>query len=124
MDKVKLEGIYAATFGKEDKHGEMFATIEVVLPRPHHNTQVYLDLSINGGPAEEYHFIYNDAGTVMYARMGGNFAINGRLTNVSENSHKKPFFIINAIGSMKVETLSRITLWGKANNLLKNQIIK
>lgn len=43
----------------------------------------YLWLKIDGKGAEKYRFDYQDSGTAGYARARGQYAVHGRLTNVS-----------------------------------------
>lgn len=81
-------------FSEPDTYGEIHARLEI--PLCIEQTQTYLNLSINGAPAERYFFTYNDAGTVGYARMQGQYAIDGQLTNVSDDCGN----VLNVVGTI------------------------
>ena len=69
------------TFSEPDRYGEIHARLQ--LPLSIDDNEVYIYLRINRKPAEKYFLQYRDAGTVGYARMQGQYAISGKLTNVS-----------------------------------------
>lgn len=105
-------------FSDPDQHGQVHANIELALD--HKEKSAYVELEINDRPAAKYHLTYQDSGTVGYARMQGQYAIHGTLTNVTMNWAKDDPYenwgIINAIGTID-NGAGKLHLWRNSRAL-------
>lgn len=101
------------TLHPPDQYGESLGSFSS--PLSIRENVAYLWLRVNGQPAQKYRLDYGDAGTVGYARMQGQYAIGGRLTNVSMDwSNPKPtdYAILNMAGTIDNGN-ARLTVWRK-----------
>lgn len=102
------------TLAPPDRYGESVGSFSAQLNIE--NNVAYFWLRINGQPAQKYHLSYGDAGTVGYARINGQYAIGGKLTNVSIDWSKgvKPtdYAILNMVGTIDKGN-ARLTVWRK-----------
>ncbi len=100
------------TFSEPDQNNQVHANIELPLDIKEKST--YVELEINDRPAAKYHFTYQDSGTVGYARMQGQYAIHGTLSNVSmrwdKDDPRENYGIINVIGTID-NGQGKIYLW-------------
>ena len=102
------------TFSAPDQYGEIHAKLECEL-----NTReeiAYFELEVNENQTEKYRLDYHDAGTVGYAAGKGQYAVNGRLINMSmdwANSKPGEIGIINVIGTID-NGFARLHLWRKS----------
>lgn len=86
-------------FSKPDTYGQIHARLEMKLSLVVKTD--YVNLSIDNKPEQRFKFDYKDAGTVGYARMNNQYAVSGRLTNVSKDwgdPTNSDFGLINVIG--------------------------
>jgi len=108
----KYLGEYEINFSEPDQFGQIHSNIETFLDI--NESVVYVNLKINGGESIKFHLNYWDAGTVGHARMKNQYAIGGRLTNVSMNwakpKKKDVFKIINVVG-ITDNGKARLHLW-------------
>lgn len=104
------------TLAPPDRFGESVGSFSA--PLNIENSVAYFWLRINGQPAQKYRLDYGDAGTVGYARMQGQYAIGGKLTNVSIDWSKglnpTDYAILNMIGTINRGN-ARLTIWRKEN---------
>lgn len=109
-----MKNIISVKFSEPDTYGEIHSSLEANLSI--NDKVAYFELSINDNAPAKYRLDYHDAGTTGYAAMNGQYAINGRLTNVSMDwSKAKPsdFGIINVVGSID-NGVAKLHLWRKA----------
>lgn len=104
------------TLAQPDQYGERMGSFST--PLSIENKVAYFWLRINGQPAKKYRLDYGDAGTVGYARMQGQYAIGGKLTNISIDWSKclnpTDYAILNMIGTIDRGN-ARLTVWRKEN---------
>lgn len=101
------------TLAQPDQYGERMGGFSASLSIE--NKVAYFWLLINGQPAQKYRLDYGDAGTVGYARMNGQYAVGGTLTNVSidwKNPKPSDFPLLHMIGMID-KGAARLTVWQK-----------
>ncbi len=77
------------------------------------NRVAYVELQVNDNPPAKYRIDYQDSGTVGYASMRGQYAVHGRLTNMSinwANVKDSDIGIIHMIGSINRGNAT-LTIW-------------